>query len=274
MPPSESMAEKLRLSDLLRRPVMRAAVEALRLPAGSRGLDVGCGIGSLTRPLVQAVGSDGRVAGIDLSGELLRDAHCAAAAADLRRQASYLRADMTRLPFGDGRFDWVWSVDCVGFAGVDPVPLLRELARVVRPGGTVAWLVWSSQQLLPGHPLLEARLNATRGGTAPFRAGQAPPSHFLRALDWLVRAGLEEPRARTFAGDMHAPLDESARQAMLSLIDMRWGDPRSELSPGDREEYDRICRPESPEFIVDVPGYYSLFTYSMFSGRVAPGEGR
>jgi SAM-dependent methyltransferase len=152
---------------------------------------------------------------------------------------------------------------------MEPLPLLRELARVVKPGGGVAILGWSSQQLLPGYPLLEARLNATSAGIAPFAEGNRPERHFLRALGWFREAGLQERTARTFAGDVHPPLSDDVRSALLSLFEMRWGNPQSELSPEDWAEYERLCQPGSPDFLLDLPDYYAFFTYSMFHGRVA-----
>jgi demethylmenaquinone methyltransferase/2-methoxy-6-polyprenyl-1,4-benzoquinol methylase len=160
-------------------------------------------------------------------------------------------------------------VDCVGYASPEPVSALREMARVVKPGGTIAVLAWSSQQLLPGYPLLEARLNATSQGIAPFSIGKKPDSHFLRALGWFREAGLEQTEARTFAGDIRSPLTEVTRAALLSLFRMRWGEPRQELSPEDWAQFQRICRPGSPDFVLDSPDYYAFFTYSMFQGRVA-----
>lgn len=50
---------------------------------------------------------------------------------------------------------------------------------------------------------------------------------------------------------------------------MRWGNPQSELTPQDFAEYQRLCRPESPDFILNLPDYYAFFTYSMFRGEVA-----
>ena len=70
----------------------------------------------------------------------------------------------------------------MGYPAGELVPLLKELARVVRPGDSVAILAWSSQQLLPGYPLLEARLNATCSGLTRFLKRKRPESHFLRAL--------------------------------------------------------------------------------------------
>jgi hypothetical protein len=146
--------------------------------------------------------------------------------------------------------------------------LLSELSRVVRPGGRVPILAWSSEKLLPGYPLLEARLNGTSGGIAPFVMGKRPESHFFRALGWFREVGLEEPTARTFAGDAYAPLPEDQRQALEALFQMRWPGVEKELAQEEWMEYQRLCLPESPDYILDQPDYYAFFTYSMFSGLV------
>jgi len=264
---TETMARLLRQADLLRIPGIQSAIDALRLPKGSRGLDAGCGIGSLTTHLADAIGTDGHVTGVDSSAALLRIAdHSAIGSTD---RVSFQRTDVMNLPFDAMSFDWAWSVDCVGFIPGDPVTQIGELVRVVRPGGTIALLLWSSQQLLPGHPILEARLNATTLGLAPFTAGDDPETHHLRALRWLTEAGLADPSARTFVCTAHAPLDEEHRDALAAMIGMRWGDHPAELNDDDLAEYRRITDRKSPDSIVDHPGYYGFFTYSMFSGTVA-----
>jgi demethylmenaquinone methyltransferase/2-methoxy-6-polyprenyl-1,4-benzoquinol methylase len=56
---------------------------------------------------------------------------------------------------------------------------------------------------------------------------------------------------------------------------MRWPGVESELRQEDADskhpwaEYQRLCLPESPDFILDHPDYYAFFTYSMFHGKVA-----
>ncbi len=187
----------------------------------------------------------------------------------LSEQVSFRAGDVRQLPFDDNAFDWAWSSNCVGYAPLEPLPLLKELARVVRPGGSVAILAWSSETLLPGYPALEARLDATSAGIAPFVKGKQPALHFMRALGWFREAGLKESVAQTFVGDAYAPLSDDLRQALISLFEMRWPGAESELSPEDRAEYRRLCRPESPEFIVNHPDYCAFFTCTMFRGQVA-----
>ncbi len=269
MPDTDYHVQMLRVSNPLREPVLRSAIQALQLPSGSRGLDAGCGIGLPALLLAEAVGPAGHVTGLDLSPEFLVHAEEIVEQAGLSEQISFREGDVSKLPFDDDTFDWAWSVDCVGYAPLEPLPLVKELARVVKPGGSVAILAWSSEKLLPGYPLLEARLNATSSGIAPFTRGKRPELHFLRALGWFRDAGLEEPTARTFAGDAHAPLPDDLRRALIALFEMRWPGVESELTQEDRAEYQRLCLPESPDFILNHPDYCAFFTYSMFRGKVA-----
>lgn len=262
-----------RVSFPLREPILRAAIEALQPPPGSQGLDAGCGIGLPTLLLAEAVGPAGHVVGLDLCPELLVHAEVVAREAGLSRRVSFREGDLRELPFEDDTFNWAWSADCVGYAPLDPLPLVRELARVVKPGGIVVVLAWSSETLLPGYPLLEARLRATAAGVAPFARGKRPELHFLRTLGWFREAGLDSPNAQTFVGDAHAPLTDDVRQALIALFEMRWPGVEEELKQEDRAVYRRLCTPESPDFIVNRPDYYAFFTYSMFYAHV-PSAGR
>lgn len=213
----------------MRVPVVHSAIQTLQFPQGSRGLDVGCGIGSHTVLLAKTVLPDGHVTGLDLSPEQIAIAREAAKESELSKHVSYREGDMNKLPFGDDTFDWVWSMDCVGYAPVEPLPLIRGLMRVVRPGGRIAILAWSSQQLLPGYPSLEARINATSAGIAPFVKGKSPEKHFLRALGWFRDAGMEALTAQTFVATVHAPLSDDVREELLSLFRMRWSGVQSEI---------------------------------------------
>jgi demethylmenaquinone methyltransferase/2-methoxy-6-polyprenyl-1,4-benzoquinol methylase len=157
----------------------------------------------------------------------------------------------------------------IGCPSEDPFSMVQELARVVKPGGIVAILFWSSQKLLPGHPLLETRLNTTSQANAPFGKGTLPERHALRGLTWLRETGLVELDADTFVADVFAPLDDDIRDALTISFQMFWGNIEDEVSREDWAEYERLCQPESPDFILNHPDYYAFLTYSMFRGRIA-----
>ncbi len=262
-----SYIQSLLVSDPLRVPTLREMVRSLQLPEGSRGLDAGCGIGLQCLLLAEAVGPGGHVTGLDISAEMLKRGGEIVKEAGLSERISFQEGDVHSLPFEDNTFDWVWSVDCVGYSPMDPLPLLKEMTRAVKPGGIVAIAAWSSEELLPGHPRLEARLGATSAGMAPFIQGKQPESHFLRALGWFHELGLKEPRGKAFAGSACAPLSDGVQKALTALFDMRWPNVATELSSDDLAEFKRLCSPDSPDFILNLPDYYALFTYTMFWGK-------
>ena len=167
-----------------RKSIFGTVIETLRLPSGSRGLDAGCGTGLQCLMLAEAVESAGHVTGLDISSEFLDRGREIVKESGLSERISFQEGDVGNLPFDNNAFDWAWSADCIGYGPREPLPLLKELARVVKSGGIVAIAAWSSENLLPGYPRLEARLSATSAGIAPFVHGKKPERHFMRALNW------------------------------------------------------------------------------------------
>jgi len=265
----ESYIQSLLVNNPLRESIFHAMIKALQLPKGGRGLDAGCGIGLQCLLLAGEVGLTGHVTGLDISAEMLDYGNEIVKEAGLSERISFQEGDVANLPFDKNAFDWVWSVDCVGYGPWEPLPLLKELARVVKPGGIVAIAAWSSEKLLPGYPQLEARLGATSAGFAPFIQGKKPELHFLRALGWFHELGLKEPRAKVFADNFYAPMNDEVRHALVDIFDMRWPNVAPELSSDDLAEFQRLCLPDSPDFILNLPDYYALFTYTMFWGKTA-----
>ena len=122
----------------IREPMLRGAIEALKLAPGSSGLDAGCGIGLQALLLAEAVGPNGHVTGLDTSRDFLQYAQNIVANSPLSGRITYKEGDVNKLPFEDKTFDWVWSVDCVGYPTEEnPLAKLKELARVARPGGII-----------------------------------------------------------------------------------------------------------------------------------------
>ena len=260
--------QRLLEANPLREPVLRSIVQSLQLPLRSKGLDAGCGIGLQTLLFAEALGAQGHITGVDILPELLAYGKEIVRKAKLSNRITFREADVSHLPFDDNSFDWAWSADCIGYPAGELMPLLEELMRVVKPGGDVILLGWSSQQLLAGYPLLEARLNATCSGYIPFLKEKSPDLNFMRAKHWLREAGLEDVKAQTFLGDVQSPLTSGERTALISLFDMLWGLPQPETSPEDWRQYQQLCKPESPDLVLDIPDYYAFFTYSMFRGKV------
>jgi SAM-dependent methyltransferase len=119
-----------------------------------RLLDGGCGPGSITAGLAQAV-APGRVVGIDLRVD---DIAVGAALAKARTlgNLSFQAADLYRLPFRDGAFDAAFAHSVLEHLA-DPLAALREVRRVLAPGGVVgiADPVWHRTLRFPSNALLD-----------------------------------------------------------------------------------------------------------------------
>ncbi|MFF9624206.1 class I SAM-dependent methyltransferase [Streptomyces griseosporeus] len=129
-------------------PAYAAAVAELGLREGDRVLDAGCGTGRALPPLRAAVGASGVVLGADLTPAMLE----AAVRAGRDRDGRLLLADVSALPVRSGALDAVFAAGLVAHLP-RPAENLRELARVVRPGGVLALF----------HPIGRAALAARHG---------------------------------------------------------------------------------------------------------------
>lgn len=102
---------------------------------GMSVLDVGCGFGLETLPLALLAGPGGCVRGVDKSAHFIEEARRRAAAAGIAADFAVGSADA--LPAADGALDHVRAERLlIYFAAVEPV--LAEMRRVLRPGGTLA----------------------------------------------------------------------------------------------------------------------------------------
>jgi SAM-dependent methyltransferase len=109
------------------------AADALHLDGGQRVLDVACGPGNFTGFFADRLVGDGFVIGVDNSpamlGRAVRD--------NARPRAVYLRADAAGLPFDDRTFDAVCCFAAL-YLVAEPCAVLREMVRVLAPGGRIA----------------------------------------------------------------------------------------------------------------------------------------
>ena len=107
--------------------------------AGQSILDVGCGSGALLRLLARRLGPSHPLTGIDLNPYLLREAAVLAREDGLGERITFRDDNAERLPFADESMDHAYSVTVLEECDADLA--LRELWRVVKPGGKVGVIV-------------------------------------------------------------------------------------------------------------------------------------
>lgn len=99
---------------------------------GQRLLDVGCGTGRPSIRLTQTLGCN--VVGITVSQSQIEQANQRAAAEGVSEQAQFQYGDAMEMPFPDASFDAAWAFESM-FHMPDRAQVLREIARVLKPGG-------------------------------------------------------------------------------------------------------------------------------------------
>jgi demethylmenaquinone methyltransferase/2-methoxy-6-polyprenyl-1,4-benzoquinol methylase len=144
-----------------------------RIPADpdSQVLDVATGTSGVALELVRRTGAG--VVGLDQSPEMLRAGRQAIRRAGLEKRIALVLGQAERLPFADASFDHLTFTYLLRYVD-DPAETLRELGRVVRPGGTVAGLEF----LVPGRPVWHAAWLAYTRALLPVAGGLASRAWF------------------------------------------------------------------------------------------------
>jgi SAM-dependent methyltransferase len=184
-------------------------VEAAQIQPGQRVLDVACGTGVLAREVASRAGSTGYVAGLDPNPGML------AVAKQLTPGGDWKEGLAESLPFADHSFDAV--VSQFGFMFfTDRRQALREMVRVLVPGGRLAVAVWDSLDNIPAYAaevtLVEriAGPPAAHALRAPFVLGDR------RELEVLFRdAGVGSVEIATHRGTARFPSIQSMVEADL-----------------------------------------------------------
>ncbi len=125
---------------------------------GERVLDVACGTGVVSRLAAQRVGPTGTVMGLDLNpGMLAVAASAVAGPAPAAAAITWREASATAMPLPDASFDVVYCQLGLQFFP-DRAAALREMHRVLAPGGRLGLMVWRDIEHSPGFGILAAAL--------------------------------------------------------------------------------------------------------------------
>lgn len=173
--------------------VTRRVLAGAGLAPGMRCLDAGCGPGEVMRLMGRIVGPEGHVTGCDIDARLGERA-----LEDLRReeggQFDFVAADIIAGDAVKGApFDFVFARHLI-LHMVDPVGAVRALARLVRPGGTLALMDYDMSRMTcwPEEPVMTRAFAIITGCFT--RSGKQADCG-LRLAEYLREAGLPVPDA-------------------------------------------------------------------------------
>lgn len=194
-------------------------VDAAGVAPGQLVLDVACGTGVVARLAAERVRPNGFVVGLDANPSMLREARRVAPALE------WQQGDAAALPCDDDDFDCVLCQAGLMFFS-DRVAALREMRRVVAPGGTVAVLVWGRSD---GYERVVAKLEQIAGPEAadllraPFCLSD--PAE-LRAV--FEAAGMASANLATRSGSARfGSVEEMVRADTEGWVLRGWVDPQA-----------------------------------------------
>lgn len=160
---------------------------AMNIPPSANVLDMGCGTGLAARAIARRAGFSGKVRGVDLSPYLVSVAQRLALEEGLRERVEFRAGDVRTIDFGDGTFDAVAAHTLLSHVD-DPLFVLRQAARLIRPGGTIGIFDGDYASLTFDQP---DPLNAKFADDAVIRAVVTNPRVMRQMPRMLREAGLE-----------------------------------------------------------------------------------
>ncbi len=209
----------------------RRTIDRIDLSSGARCLDVCCGSGASAIPTAKRVAPNGSVLGVDLAEGLLELAR-AKATRQRAKNIEFRAGDMLDLDLPDGHFD---AVVCVfGIFFVPDMPgAVRELWRMVAPGGVLAITTWGSHFFEPANTAFWEAVAAVRPelykGFNPWDRIADPGS--LRAM--LEEGGIRDVQVVSETG-VHAL--RSPEDWWTAVLGSGYRGTLEQLEPAEREQ--------------------------------------
>ncbi|HBB88734.1 MAG TPA: hypothetical protein DC047_14075 [Blastocatellia bacterium] len=190
-------------------PLTRALIEEAQIVAAQSVLDIGGGAGEPSLTIAGVVGLSGHVTFTDPTAGMVKAAGEESERRGLKN-IEFHQAAAEKLPFANNAFDVVVGrLSAMFFADVSGA--LREILRVVRPGGRLALLVWADQELNPFFSVITEVLNKfvesqPEGEDAPTAFRFARSGKLTKLLE---EAGAVSVKERALKFDTEAPIDIS-----------------------------------------------------------------
>jgi SAM-dependent methyltransferase len=179
-------------------PMWGAMLDATRVTRGTTLLDAGCGSGEAA---AMAVARGASVCGLDASEAMI------AVAREAVPGATFVQGDLEALPYSNGQFDAAIASNSVHFAE-RPAQAVRELARVLRPGGRVAITSMGERADLDARRVVFEPTFALLSGPPPANPFALSDPGVLEAL--VAGAGLRVVTNMKVHGELHlASFDEA-----------------------------------------------------------------
>ncbi len=222
-----------------------------------RVLDVACGTGLIAFAAAEAIGPEGRVVGIDLSERMVDAARRRAGERNVSN-ATFARMDAETLDLSDAAFDV--ALCALGLMYMpDPDTAVREMHRVLRPGGRLGLAIWGERHRCGWSALLSIVEAEVASEVCPlfFQLGQQGTLARLCA-----DAGFESiEQQRVAATLIYADADEACRAGLVGgPVALAWSRFDDDVRARVRRRYIQAIEPWRRGHGYRIPGEFVVVT--------------
>ncbi len=219
-------------------------------------LDAGSGDAFYSELLSEVLGGGAQVVAMDHNSALLTSR------SNSRRTILCCLGDLERAGLRSGVFDAIWLCRTMHSA-LDPLRRLAALQRLLRPGGRLV-VVENDYAHYPilafpaefDYRLVEARHRYLQ---TQYASGSIERFHAARYLPaWLDMAGFRQLCIHTYVCDDIAPMPTEVEAYWRTVMAWQISRIGPYLSVADRQAYRRAFEPDSPDYLLNRPGFYCL----------------
>lgn len=244
--------------------------EAGLLP-GDKVLDLGCGSGTHFDWIAQLIGPEGTIVGLDPDEENLASARNRIAGKPYEARVELHHGTIGTLPFDDGVFDAVWCAGTLQYVP-DAIGAIKEMVRVVRPGGRVAAQDVEMHSMILG-PMPDDLLLALKG-CLPGGLTGADDRDFVdwyvghKLRGYFIAAGLREVRGVLRTREYIHPLTEDERGFLdVAIPYLCTGSPGiDDLPAGHADHLRSLVDSDDPAALLNRPEFIFVEGRAMAAG--------
>jgi SAM-dependent methyltransferase len=248
---------------------LRGVIMSLPIVPHMRVLDVACGDGFYLGLLGTRLSEQGSLVGLDVNPAFLELAREHLALLSLKCSLDLTLGSLAHPPLEPATFDFAWCAQSL-FTLPEPVNAIRQMARLLRPGGVLAVLENDSlhQLVLPWPGPLEIALRVAEY-TAHARQSPRPEKFYIgrRLPAVFAEAGLEPLGFRTQCIDRQAPLGEDLERFLQLHLERLARCVGPLLDARDAREFERLIDPAGNRYLLHQPWFTMTWLNVLSWGR-------
>lgn len=240
----------------------------LPLYPGDRVLDLACGEGVYTLPLAAKVAPGGEVIGVDTDSSQLEQARIHANKSGWGRSIAFHRVDLQGLPFSDNRFDLVWCAQPLDTLP-DVYTTLRELRRVLRPGGRIALFEQGilDDLVLPWPDQLAIAIDQAQARAVGEQSKRDEERGEFDLCSVLLDIGFANCVVTPYTITRRAPLPASERSFFADYFETIASHLAQQIDADHQDLIDELFDPRAKTYLLDQQDFAIRYTINVTSAR-------